>query len=1206
MNVSDIGVLERACEALYTTTDTNVRQQAESVTAVPMPPTEASMTQLLTLWEGSSNGYVNLWLCHTFRRITEECWDSNTSAMMLRIRATAHAVLLKMVSVPALCTKVLVTDVARVYALSTKRLWFDARDLFSCLSCLSMRRFRQNGNGDDMSVTPFEDEDSSDPRTCMGLTATLFADFYKFVPRGYESVSPSALSLGLTLLQNVVETFSHYLTGSAASNQVSSLTQRFCALAFRSTALTDVLQTAYDLLKRFAKSITQARNECVQLIWLCLSYDFEGTGKMGLAAKSYPYATFYGRSYIRVDELESEPDDLHSDVGQIPFPKSWERFFQPGSLMEELLRNYFEDPMCETSAVTLECILQMVCVRRDVFERYDDIDKWFNILTNGLMTILKNSTGLTKQENHHMVCRILGQLASAGFMIRLASSASWPELGQLLLNFTLASIKASRWCENSVPYLITFWSHMSRRTMPGRCVTDAVSKSVGDSVKVVYSAYIQSKLADSVALVRDPSLNNPLLNIDSALEQVSSTSVGFLSRRSAEDSVSALVQSFEQLLAMITAARQEMATTNEQFLILLYQLSWVLYFAAAHFDQRRDVNDARLVAYILKVIFLYCGGGPDGAGPLQLERNVEAHTAFGLALVNACSTLHQVIFCSYGSEDGTPFSQLLVSLVGEKLASKPTILEMLLTEIRVSLRGAPTVASAAVELLAQFSESRTTIDLLRESSVINSLLPFLLQPDPRVRGDSESMTSFLANYGVLATADKRARASFFSAVSKVIIPQLQSYDRQSCQWAIDSAMDTLLGPIGLVVAAVEKEIAQGPVQQTYQVLAGLFRDMSGILVGSTVPSVMQSFFEWFYPTHGNLLYFGARCCVPSTNPECFRLVVETLSFVSDLMNGDKQAGSRVVLFDCTCGIHVIKLVLNVIATYAPAIATLLDPATLATNPRKGEISGMVLRAAKLYLRIAARLFSYSCWRNVAVFEVFGDSSLKDGLISAFKFLFSLAERDIMENPKLADAALQCLACQCSLFSDYLAALLTPEIFVKYRGILMTAFMAPAEGTSLIVSGCAALGSLLEAMLNAQHIAAKQTHVTRPLQAERVNKWLLLQKFFTPDVLADFSQVLLRISVFYNDDKILSETTEPLLFAYCLLPPGAFEQAMTPMVASWQPNDRNLSEILLNEFHTMCESAAAIRDFTAKELAVTQFRALLSAFRNAVDNTAQHS
>ena len=317
MNVSDIGVLERACEALYTTTDTNVRQQAESVTAVPMPPTEASMTQLLTLWEGSSNGYVNLWLCHTFRRITEECWDSNTSAMMLRIRATAHAVLLKMVSVPALCTKVLVTDVARVYALSTKRLWFDARDLFSCLSCLSMRRFRQNGNGDDMSVTPFEDEDSSDPRTCMGLTATLFADFYKFVPRGYESVSPSALSLGLTLLQNVVETFSHYLTGSAASNQVSSLTQRFCALAFRSTALTDVLQTAYDLLKRFAKSITQARNECVQLIWLCLSYDFEGTGKMGLAAKSYPCATFYGRSYIRVDELESEPDPVPQELGAV-------------------------------------------------------------------------------------------------------------------------------------------------------------------------------------------------------------------------------------------------------------------------------------------------------------------------------------------------------------------------------------------------------------------------------------------------------------------------------------------------------------------------------------------------------------------------------------------------------------------------------------------------------------------------------------------------------------------------------------------------------------------------------------------------------------------------------------------------------------------------------------------------------------------------
>jgi len=244
--------------------------------------------------------------------------------------------------------------------------------------------------------------------------------------------------------------------------------------------------------------------------------------------------------------------------------------------------------------------------------------------------------------------------------------------------------------------------------------------------------------------------------------------------------------------------------------------------------------------------------------------------------------------------------------------------------------------------------------------------------------------------------------------------------------------------------------------------------------------------------------------------------------------------------------------------------------------------------------------------NVAVFEVFGDTSLKDGLISSFKFLFSLYEKDIMEHPKLAEAALLCLGRQCSLFSDYLAALLNPEIFSRFHGILVAAFMAPSEGLSLISSACTALGSMLESLLNAQHITSKNTHTKRPLQAERVNKWLLLQQFFTPAVLFDFCKILLRLTVFHNDEKIISDTTEPLLFAFCLLPPDAFEQNMAAMVQSWQPNDQTLSGLLMSEFHTMCTSAEPLRDFTSKDTAVTQFRALLGAFRNAVDNNAQHA
>ena len=230
---------------------------------------------------------------------------------------------------------------------------------------------KASASADDMnmSTSPYLEEEDCDQRSCMGMTVSLFSDFYKFVPRNLENVSPVALSLGLTLMQNVVDSFSHYLTGSAATNQVSGLTQRFSALAFRNTALTDVLQTAYDILKKYGKSSPQARNDSIQLIWNCLSFDFEGTGKMGVSSR--PYSSFYMRNYIRVDEIEPEPDDLQSDVGQIPFPKSWERFFKPGSLMESLMRVYFDDPMAESSQVTLECVLQMVCVRRDVFEQGD-------------------------------------------------------------------------------------------------------------------------------------------------------------------------------------------------------------------------------------------------------------------------------------------------------------------------------------------------------------------------------------------------------------------------------------------------------------------------------------------------------------------------------------------------------------------------------------------------------------------------------------------------------------------------------------------------------------------------------------------------------------------------------------------------------------------------------------------------------------------
>uniref|UniRef100_A0A915D4X1 Exportin-7/Ran-binding protein 17 TPR repeats domain-containing protein n=1 Tax=Ditylenchus dipsaci TaxID=166011 RepID=A0A915D4X1_9BILA len=144
---------------------------------------------------------------------------------------------------------------------------------------------------------------------------------------------------------------------------------------------------------------------------------------------------------------------------------------------------------------------QLASVRRMLFDA-SDRQKYLDQLVSGLKLVLDNPAKLLKEpDNFHQFCRLVSRLKANYQVSELLKCQDFPSVLPLLTQFTLESLLHPDWClsQNSIYYLLSFWSRMAGSLSYARVDVE----SIAESVPQVCAAFIQSRIRLCELVVRE-------------------------------------------------------------------------------------------------------------------------------------------------------------------------------------------------------------------------------------------------------------------------------------------------------------------------------------------------------------------------------------------------------------------------------------------------------------------------------------------------------------------------------------------------------------------------------------------------------------------------------------------------------------------------------------------------------------------------------
>ncbi len=698
------------------------------------------------------------------------------------------------------------------------------------------------------------------------------------------------------------------------------------------------------------------------------------------------------------------------------------------------------------AAQVLEVLTLFVSARRSMFSS-DSARKSFLLLAmSGVVDVLKERVGLGDSSCYHRFCQLLGRLKANYQLTELVRTDVYPQWLELTANFTKESLGNLHALSNSIHYLLTLWSRMVSAVpfVRGDGPTSANAAASGRSSTLlaqyapeVLNAYLEARLQLAQMVATGESDNADLDEQEMAVMQVEQLPGLFrfqydVSCRTLGGALDTLLQRHESLADVVgnavlqqgasavnggdanaTAAKRSLGVVEAQLAWLVYIVGAIIgdapFGSSSHGDgdEKRDAQlcrrvimlimsiDRRLTRtqgvvkcdYRLEMAALYFLGSfrktyfvesrgmpspPPAIGgtsnqPL-LDDSAAAAAAGGSSSGGGGGTdssLRSGVLASRASrvtQKARQFNAMFEEMgLGDHLVVASNFIKKLANNL-ANWPASETVLTSTLDVFQEMTHSYSSGKLLLALDIVHSLLLH----------HTEEHYKFLS-----PPENGRLRTRFYMCVARLLyISEDPDVMFEKFMSPIAAAMDTAQSAMGVKSEAVAAKVA------------GVCRDLRGIIAAAHNPRTYQLVFEVLYPKYFDMLVSvaGAWADVPFVTTPLLKMLAELVHNRAHRISFGASSPNGILLF---------RQISRVPVAYGSALASAAIPSD--DSKWTSRYKGM-----SVLFTILARILDGS-YVNYGVFELYADSSLSSALETALQLALSIPDADLQAYPKLCRA-----------------------------------------------------------------------------------------------------------------------------------------------------------------------------------------------------------
>lgn len=823
-----------------------------------------------------------------------------------------------------------------------------------------------------------------------------------------------------------------------------TLTQhRKVAVSFRDLALLNVTKAALAALRYMLDNGADEKllQEGAQLAQACLSFDFVGTLL----------------------------DDSAEDVTTIQVPSSWRTMIEDPTTLS-LFFDIYAASTPPLSSNALECLVKLASVRRSLFSSEAERSKFLNRLVNGTRDVLLQKQGLGEHSNYHEFCRLLGRLKTNYQLSELVAVDNYTEWIQLVASMTISSLQSWQWANQSIYYLLGLWSRLVS-SMP-YLKGDSPSLLEANVPKIT-EAYISFRLASVASVLQqNGSLDEMLESEEHLSDQLES--LPYLCRFQYDKSSAYICSLMDPLVAQYEEAAAIGAFTSQQqqqLAVLEGQLAWMVYIVGSVLKGRlssssaesQESIDGDLASRVFKLLQLMDGGG-------HATRYGEAtRQRLDIAVLNFFQSFRKV----YIGEQ-VMHSSFVYSRLGERtgLGDHLAVLSQMLSKVATNLRAygrSEQLVHLTLQLFQDLASGYMSGKLLLKLEVVSLML----------QHHTSSAFHFLDH-----PVNGRNRTVFYSTLARLLFME----DTPHRFKVFVEPLTQVLNAIAAAAANPQTLTQQVP----QQLVVGLFRDLRGIAAATSTRRTYGLLFDWLYPQHMPVVL---KCLEAwSGSPE---VTAPLLKFVAEFCFNKSQR----LTFDSSSpnGILLFREVSKVLVTYGNHV---LSPQQQQQALGSNQAYPLRYKGIGICLQALARAMSGN-YVNFGVFELYGDTALRDALDVALRMVTSVPLADMMGFKKVSKAYFALLEVLCHGHTATIAA--TDAATFNY---IFTSLEQGLKSVDVVVSSaCASAADNLAAFYFRNVVQGPESGKAAP-GAEAIESHLRQQPHLLPEILKALFEITL--------------------------------------------------------------------------------------------------
>eukprot|EP00041_Stephanoeca_diplocostata_P027991 m.781345 g.781345 ORF g.781345 m.781345 type:complete len:685 (-) comp23285_c2_seq50:1625-3679(-) len=528
-----------------------------------------------------------------------------------------------------------------------------------------------------------------------------------------------------------IQLFEHLVEEMNRSNVELGLTKhRKIMTSFRDNSLFKIFKLTLDVSFKIvdnkiscpdAAMAASLAERVLSLGHLCLSFDFLGTNS----------------------------DESTDDTRTAQIPTSWRDTVSDPNTMGVYFRLYMTQPAPQ-SALAMTCLVQLASARRTLFTQ-EQRTTYLTQLVHYVIEIFRSQHGINDPDNYHEFCRLLARLKTNFQLSELVAVDGYSECINLAAQFTVASLSAWKWANNSLHYLLALWDRLIS-SIP--YVKSDKPHGLEQYSPKISETYIQSRVS-SVEVVLREGLDNPLEDIENL--EIQMKQIAIIARCQFEHTCKFLVSLFDPIAAaytgMLANGSHRLPAQQSQFALLDGQLTWLVFILGAVIGTRLqsspsesyDALDAELICRALNLMRMVdenlAVSGVMGSEQLQVAiLNFLQH--FRLSFIGDTVPRHGLLY------------QRLAETIG--IDDETRILDVLVNKIETNLKcysRSDLIISKTLQLLSDLCLGYTSLRRLIKSDRIKFIL----------ENHTAQHFPFLDQ-----CSDTRHRTTFYSALGRIM------------------------------------------------------------------------------------------------------------------------------------------------------------------------------------------------------------------------------------------------------------------------------------------------------------------------------------------------------------------------------------------------------------------------------------------------------